>query len=175
VTSNVHGWKGASPNRGLSIGHVYSIYPVARIMPIGHTYASMQRNPLDVNSDRAAKLLGIHVLVIHDDQSARHYLRSVLETSGAIVTAAAAAAAIRVALIADVIVCDLESAERAGSEFLSQLRSLHVRLGRSVPAIALVPNGTRRARERSAGFVGFLMNPVDGDELRATVLEAASQ
>jgi CheY-like chemotaxis protein len=142
--------------------------------PIGHTCASMSRNPLDINGDRAGKLLGIHVLVIHDDQSARHYLRSVLEISGAIVTAAAAAAAIRVALIADVIVCDLESAERAGSEFLSQLRSLHVRLGRSVPAIALVPNGTRRARERAAGFVGFLMKPVDGDELRATVLEAAS-
>jgi len=159
----------------LAIVNYYLSYPIARMMPIGHTGAFMQRNRVDINSDRAAKLLGIHVLVIHDDQSARHYLRSVLEISGAIVTAAAAAAAIRVALIADVIVCDLESAERAGSEFLTQLRSLHVRLGRSVPAIALVPNGTRRARERAAGFVGFLMNPVDGDELRATVLEAASQ
>ena len=135
----------------------------------------MNQKPLDATGERAATLFGIHVLVIHDDQSARHYLRSVLEISGAIVTAAAAAAAIRVALIADVIVCDLESAESAGSEFLSQLRSLHVRLGRSVPAIALVPNGTRRARERASGFVGFLMKPVDGDELRATVLEAASQ
>ena len=142
-------------------------------MPIGHTYASMQRNPLDVNSDRAAKLLGIHVLVIHDDQSARHYLRSVLETSGAIVTAAAAAAAIRVALIADVIVCDLASAEAAGVEFLSQLQQLHVRLGRSVPAIALVPAGTRSARVRAAGFQMHLMKPVDGDELRAAVLEMA--
>jgi CheY-like chemotaxis protein len=97
----------------------------------------------------------------------------VLEASGAIVTAAATADALRAALIGDVLVCDLESADKAGSEFLSQLRSLHVKRGRSVPTIALVPNGTRRARQR-ASFVGFLMKPVDGDELRATVLEAAS-
>src|SRR5262245_34869579 len=159
----------------LTIGNSYLGYSIAGMTPISHTCASMNRNPLDVIGERATKLFGIHVLVIHDDQTARHYLRSVLEISGAIVTAAAAAAAIRVALIADVIVCDLESAERAGSEFLSQLRSLHVRLGRSVPAIALVPNGTRRARDRAAGFVGFLMKPIDGDELQAIVLEAASQ
>jgi len=61
-----------------------------------------------------AELRGIHVLVIDDDQLARHFLRSVLEFSGAIVTAAGTADALRAALIADVIVCDLASAEAAG-------------------------------------------------------------
>lgn len=65
------------------------------------------------------ELRGIHVLVIDDDQLARHFLRSVLEFSGAIVTAAGAADALRAALIADVIVCDLASAEAAGAEFIS--------------------------------------------------------
>jgi CheY-like chemotaxis protein len=118
-----------------------------------------------------ADLHGIHVLVIDDDQLARHFLRSVLEFSGAIVTAAGTADALRAALIADVIVCDLASAEAAGSEFLSQLQQLHVRLGRSVPAIALVPAGARGARVRAGGFHMQLMKPVDGDELRAAVLE----
>jgi len=118
-----------------------------------------------------AELRGIHVLVIDDDQLARHFLRSVLEFSGAIVTAAGAADALRAALIADVIVCDLASAEAAGSEFISPLQHLHVRLGRTVPAIALVPAGTRGARVRAAGFQMYLMKPVDGDELRAAVLE----
>ena len=117
-----------------------------------------------------AELRGIHVLVIDDDQLARHFLRSVLEFSGAIVTAAGTADALRAALIADVIVCDLASAEAAGSEFFSQLQHLHVRLGRMVPAIALVPAGARGARMR-AGFQMHLMKPVDGDELRAAVLE----
>jgi len=117
------------------------------------------------------ELRGIHVLVIDDDALTRHFLRSVLEFSGAIVTAAGADDAIRAALIADVIVCDLASAEMAGSEFLAQLQHLHVRLGRTVPTIALVPTGTRSARVRAAGFQVYLTKPVDGEELRAAVLE----
>ena len=120
-----------------------------------------------------AELRGIHVLVIDDDQLARHFLRSVLEFSGAIVTAAGAADALRAALIADVIVCDLASAEAAGSEFTSQLHHLHVRLGRTVPTIALIPAGARSTRVRAAGFRMYLTKPVDGDELRAAVLEMA--
>jgi CheY-like chemotaxis protein len=120
-----------------------------------------------------AELKGIHVLVIDNDQLARHFLRSVLEYSGAIVTATGAADALRAALIADVIVCDLASVEAAGSEFIAQLQQLHVRLGRTVPAIALVPAGARSARVRAAGFQMHLMKPVDGDELRAAVLEMA--
>jgi CheY-like chemotaxis protein len=126
-----------------------------------------------MSTGHLAELRGIHVLVIEDDQLARHFLRSVLEFSGAIVTAAGAADALRAALIADVIVCDLASAEAAGVEFLSQLQQLHVRLGRSVPAIALVPAGTRSARVRAAGFQIQLMKPIDGDELRGAVLEMA--
>jgi CheY-like chemotaxis protein len=121
------------------------------------------------------ELSGIHVLVIDDDRLAQHFLGSVLESSGAIVTAAAASDAIRAALIADVIVCDLVSVETAGREFLSQLRSLHVHLGRTVPLIALLPSGARGARARAAGFGKYLTKPVDGAELRAIVLEASRQ
>jgi CheY-like chemotaxis protein len=119
----------------------------------------------------AAELRGIHVLVIENDQFARHFLRSVLEVSGALVTAARADDAIRAALVADVIVCDLQSAETAGSEFLSQLRHLHVRLGRTVPAIALVSAHTKSPSVRAAGFQVHLTKPIDGGELRAAVLE----
>ena len=124
-----------------------------------------------MNNGHLAELQGIHELVIDDEQLARHFLRSVLEFSGAIVTAAGAADALRAALIADVIVCDLVSAEMAGREFLAQLQALHVRLGRTVPAIAVVPAGPRSTRVRAAGFQMHLPKPVDGDELRAAVLE----
>lgn len=50
---------------------------------------------------------------------------------------------------------------------------VHVRLGRTVPAIALVPAGARSARVRAAGFQMHPMKPIDGDELRAAVLEMA--
>jgi two-component system, chemotaxis family, CheB/CheR fusion protein len=124
---------------------------------------------------RLTELKGIHVLVIDDDLHARHYLRSVLELWGAIVTATSAIDAIRVALIADVIVCDLTSAERANGEFLERLRHMHVRQGRRVPAIALVSQGLKDARVRAPGFQRYLGKPVDGDELRATVVDLARE
>jgi DNA-binding response OmpR family regulator len=108
-------------------------------------------------------------VVVEDDRLTRHFLRAVLEFSGAIVTAACVADALRAAIIADVIVCDLASAEAAGEEFIAQLRHLDVRLGRTVPAIALLPAGARGVR--TAGFQINLMKPIDGDELRAAVLE----
>jgi CheY-like chemotaxis protein len=121
------------------------------------------------------KLRGIHVLLIDNDQPERNFIRAVLEFSGAIVTVAGTADALRAALIADVIVCDLASAEMAGSEFFSQLR-YHVRLDRMVPAIALVPAGTRSDRVRkAAAFQMFVTKPVDVGELRDIVLEAARQ
>jgi CheY-like chemotaxis protein len=126
-----------------------------------------------MSSARFEELRGIHVLVIDDDQLARHFLRSVLEFSGAIVTATAAADALRAALIADVIACDLDSAQRAGSEFLSQLQQLHVHLGRSVPVIALIASGTPGTRVRAEGFGMYLVKPVDSDGLRAAILEAS--
>src|SRR4029077_2192418 len=106
-----------------------------------------------------SELAGIHVLVIDDDQLARHFLRSVLEFSGAIVTAAGTADALRAALIADVIVCDLASAEAAAREFTVRRQRVHVRLGRSARAIALLPAGVRSARTRAAGFQMHLMKP----------------
>jgi len=124
---------------------------------------------------RLTELQGIHVLVIDDDLHARHYLRSVLELWGAIVTATSSADAIRVALIADVIVCDLTTAERANGEFLERLRHMHIRQGRRVPAIALVARGLKDARVRAAGFERYLGKPVDGDELRTAVTELARE
>jgi len=124
---------------------------------------------------RLAELRGIHVLVIDDDLHARHFLRSVLELWGAIVTATSAIDAIRVALVADVIVCDLASAEAADAEFLERLRHMHVRLGRRVPAIAVVPGGANDARVRAPGFQRYLTKPVDGEELRTAVADLAHE
>jgi len=66
-------------------------------------------------------------------------------------------------------VCDLASAEAADSEFLERLRRMHVRQGRRAPAIA--GQGLRDARVRAPSFQRYLTKPVDGDELRAAVLE----
>ena len=92
-----------------------------------------------------------------------------VELWGAIVTATSAPDAIRVALIADVIVCDLASAAAAASS--SDCATCTC--ARRVPTVALVARGIRDARTRAPSFQSYLTKPVDGNDLRAAVLEAA--
>jgi CheY-like chemotaxis protein len=90
------------------------------------------------------------------------------------VTAATAADALRVALVEDLIVCDLPSAEAAQPDFLPRLRHVHVSHGRRVPAIALVPHRSMRgAHVLAPGFDRYLPKPPDREELRAAVRELA--
>src|SRR4030095_10036539 len=112
-------------------------------------------------NELAAETRGIHVLVIDDDQFARHSLRSVLEFSGALVTAARADDAIRAALIADVIVCDLNSAEAAARR-VPGATSPHAR-SPGTPCAGHRPRRARRERcVRAPGFEHYLAKPVDG-------------
>jgi CheY-like chemotaxis protein len=77
-----------------------------------------------------------------------------------------------VALVADLIVCDLPSAEAAQLDFLPRLRHVHVSRGRRVPAIALVPHGGMRgAHVLAPGFDRYLPKPADREEPRAAVRE----
>jgi CheY-like chemotaxis protein len=122
------------------------------------------------------QLQGIHVLVVEDDESARHVLQRVLELWGALVSVSTGADALRTALKADVIVVDLATAEAAGRQFLLQLRMLHSRPIRPVPTIALVPLGmTIPATPRAAGVQRYLTKPAEPDDLRAAVWELARE
>lgn len=117
-----------------------------------------------------AKLTGIHVLIVEDNDHVRDFLRQVLELGGALTTATSVADALSVALAADVIVC--ESAlvySPEGRDLLGQLQHLHVRHGRDAPAIILFPPGTTAAAAQAAGYPYYLGRPVDGDRLRRLV------
>jgi CheY-like chemotaxis protein len=118
------------------------------------------------------KLEGIHVLLVDDDESARHLPQRALAQCGALVSVASGPSALRAALRADVIVVDLATAEAVGGEFLFQLQRLHSRPNRPVPIIGLAPLGLAiRATLRAAGLQRYLLKPVNADELRAAVLE----
>ena len=115
---------------------------------------------------------GIHVLVIDDDERSRRFLRTALESGGALVSATTGAEAAGAALMADVVVCDLATAEAAGQGFLDRLAVRHTARGRRVPAIALRPPGVRLVTQpRIPSFDRYLLKPVGGDELRIVVWE----
>jgi ATP-binding cassette subfamily B protein len=118
-------------------------------------------------------LVGVHVLVIDDDEHARDFVQAVLQSSGAVVTAAGAVDALgAAALTADVIVCDLATVEAAEGGFLDRLRQLPVHRNRAVPAIAVVPPGASiEASRRRAVFQRSIAKPVDEIELRTVVRE----
>jgi ATP-binding cassette subfamily B protein len=118
-------------------------------------------------------LVGVHVLVIDEDEHARDFVQAVLQSSGAVVTATGAGDALRAAtLTADVIVCDLATVEAADSGFLERLRQLHGHGNRAVPAIAVVPAGASpETSRRGAGFQRSVVKPVDEMELRTVVRE----
>lgn len=121
---------------------------------------------------QSAALQDVHVLVIDDDERERHFLRAALEVWGALVTATTATEASGAALAADVIVCDLESAEAAPPGLLDRLVRAHAPRGRSVATIALVQAALHPASTAlAAGFHRHLTKPVRGDELRALVHE----
>ena len=108
------------------------------------------------------ELDGIHVLVIDFDDHVLGAVRRMLEPFGAFVTTTTAARANAVPLIADVIVCDLELVEAAGSEFLEALRRKHTRRGRPAPALAFVTGGAPPGpRVRAAGFDDYVTKPID--------------
>jgi CheY-like chemotaxis protein len=120
------------------------------------------------------ELDGIHVLVIDFDDHVLGAVRRLLEPSGAFVTTTPAARANEVTLLADVIVCDLELVEAAGSRFLETLRLKHTRRGRPAPALAFVTGGTPPGpRVQAAGFDDYVTKPIDSYAFRRAIQELA--
>ena len=112
------------------------------------------------------------MLVVDDDERSRRFLRTALETGGALVTATSGAEAGGAALMADVVVCDLSTAEALGQVFLDRLAARHTVRGQRVRAIALRPPGVRLGTQpRLPSFDRYLIKPVGGDELRIVVWE----
>lgn len=123
-------------------------------------------------------LRGVHVLVVDDDQDARHLFRMVLEYCGALVTDVASAPDALHTLervTPDVIVSDLAMPERDGYWLIGEVRRLPVEQGGGVPAVAVTAHGFDHGPERTlpAGFQAHLTKPIDPWELCQTVAALA--
>jgi CheY-like chemotaxis protein len=120
------------------------------------------------------ELDGIHVLVIDFDDHALGAVRRMLEPFGAFVTTTTAARVNEVTLLADVVVCDLELVEAAGTGFLEALRVRHTRRGRPAPALAFVTGGAPPGpRVQRAGFDAYVTKRIDTSAFRRAIRELA--
>jgi CheY-like chemotaxis protein len=115
-------------------------------------------------------LLGVHVLVVDDDDDARQLLRTILQYCGALVTVASSAReaiTVLTRVTPDAIVSDIAMPEQDGYWLIRELRALPAAGGGGVPAIALTAHGVAHGPDRTlaAGFQAHLRKPVDPWEL----------
>jgi PAS domain S-box-containing protein len=121
-----------------------------------------------------ARLDGIRVLLVEDDEDSRKLLGLMLKKQGAEVISTSSSAEALDAfrqMLPDVVLSDIGMADEDGYELIRKVRALPAERGGLTPAIALTGYATRKDRERamSAGYQLHLAKPVEPDELVAAV------
>jgi signal transduction histidine kinase/CheY-like chemotaxis protein len=119
-------------------------------------------------------LVGLDVLVVDDDGDGRDLLRALLRAAGARVSTATNAAEGLATVLRerpDVVVSDIAMPGEDGCQMLRELRALPPDQGGLTPAIAVTAyaRSEERARAEEAGFSSYIVKPVDGADLIATV------
>ena len=124
------------------------------------------------------ELEGAHVLVVEDNDDARHLITSVLTYHGANVHAASGAVealTVLQTMRVDVVVSDLSMPGLTGYDLLHKLREQPHQRRRPTPAIALTAFAGQRAEALQAGFDAYIVKPFDTDALVHEVQRLAAQ
>lgn len=122
-----------------------------------------------------ARLAGVRVLLVEDEEATREMLRVVLEQDGAQVSVAASAAeALDLLLRAQpqVLISDIAMPDDDGYALIGNVRALDPAHGGTIPAIALTAySGSDAAdRARAAGFHHHLAKPIEPQTLVDAIL-----
>jgi PAS domain S-box-containing protein len=118
----------------------------------------------------AARLDGVHVLVVEDEPDARELVGALLESHGARVDLTASAAEAYASLdhvLPDVIVSDIGMPDEDGYQFVRHVRGFSRERGGTTPMVALTAYASAQDRHRAleAGYSHHLAKPVDTQEL----------
>jgi len=127
----------------------------------------------------AARLAGLHVLVVDDDPAARELIARILEGYGARVSLAGSGAAALTLLFErrpHVLLADLGMPEMDGYALIEQVRALDPGLGGRVPAVAVTGYAAAQDRLRAlhAGYQNHIAKPVEPAELAAVITSVAT-
>jgi signal transduction histidine kinase/ActR/RegA family two-component response regulator len=133
---------------------------------------------LSPDTSNIAPLSGLRILIVDDEADARDLLATILEQSGAQVTAVASAdEAINCLLqmTADVLVSDIAMPNIDGYTLIRQVRALQAERGGYIPAVALTAYAMESDRNLAleAGFQVHLAKPFDPDELIGVIAKLA--
>lgn len=123
-------------------------------------------------SGPAPNLVGVHVLLVDDNEDARAILGTYLEHLGATVTYARNAGDALAAmneLRAHVIVSDLSMPGMDGLELLTRIRSLPAEQDSPTPAIAFSGFVDQDGPAQLAGYAKFIRKPADPLEIAVEI------
>ncbi len=143
-------------------------------VPLAEASSSVMRPALSERSLRPARLDGVTVLLVEDEDGTRTVVRALLEDVGATVVTAASAEEGRHVLLSlhpAVLVSDIAMPDEDGYAFLRSLRASEI----DVPAIALTAYARREdaAEALAAGFQIHLPKPVNGSMLVGAIASLA--
>ncbi|HTJ93161.1 MAG TPA: response regulator [Pararobbsia sp.] len=172
--TELHGGRIGVESAGPGCGATFSVeLPIARtVRPPAPALGYVPEDP--------ARLAGLNVLVVEDEDDARDLTRHILESLGARVTAVAntldALAAFDIER-PDVVLSDLGMPGQDGYELIRQLRIRDASVGRLTPAAALTAQARSEDRKRAlmAGFQSHLAKPVDPLELSSVIAGLAGR
>ncbi len=121
-----------------------------------------------------ARLDGVRVLLVEDDEDSRKLLSTVLRRHGARVTSTGSSAEALEAMgetPPDILISDIGMSGEDGYEFMRKVRALPEERGALAPAIALTGYATPKDRERAlaAGYQLHVAKPVEPSELVAAI------
>ena len=170
----LHGGTVKAESAGETCGAVFTIH-----LPIdGRSSVTAAETSADVSAGAttARSLFGRKVLIVEDHEDARELVASVLATAGAeVMTAATTEDALNQLsrVTPDVLLADLGLPGEDGYALLKYVRDMKAFQSKALPAIALTAYARASDRERalSAGFLHFLVKPVDPAVL-VTVIES---
>jgi signal transduction histidine kinase len=120
------------------------------------------------------RLRSLRVLLVEDDEATRTLLATLLESFGALVTAASCAADAQEALQTfepEILITDIEMPGNDGVSLLHHLRAVK---SATLPAIAVSGYADDASRDRvlTAGFNGFVAKPLDPTQLADEIVRA---
>ena len=133
-----------------------------------------------------ARLTGVRVLLVEDDEDSRNLLSLVLERYGAEVFSAASSSEAFDSFVReppDIVISDIGMAEEDGYQLIRRIRSLRsdsslvTNNSSLVPAIALTGYASTKDRDRalSAGYQPHLAKPIEPDDLVAAIQALVGQ
>jgi DNA-binding response OmpR family regulator len=120
----------------------------------------------------SGSLRGIHVFVVDDEPPSLELVSKPLEYHGALVTTCRTLQAPRLMshVRPNVVVIEVPSADDRAYALVRQIRAAAAKRSGAVPAIALMPRGSRR-RTAARGFRASVPQPFHVRELCAAILD----